>query len=542
MQLLQIYKEVFSSAIELLILAAVILICVLLNKLTSRLGIPVLLAFILLGMAFGSDGFVKISFDRYDITESICTAALILIMFYGGFDTKWSEAKPVAVKSVLLSSFGVMITAALTGLFCHYALGMPILEGLLIGSIVGSTDAASVFSILRSKRLNLKYNTASMLEVESGSNDPFAYMLTIIVLTAMNGEASGGQFAYMIFAQIVYGAAFGVAIAFAALFVLRRLRLTSGFDMAFVLGIAVLSYAAAALAGGNGYISAYIVGIILGNQRIPNKRSLVHFFDGMTGLMQMLIFFLLGLLSFPSHMPAVLLTSLAIAVFLTFVARPAAVFAILSPFRCPMGQKLIVSWAGLRGAASIVFAIVATIHPAALQNDVFHIVMCIVLFSIALQGSLIPVLSRRLGMIDDNANVLRTFNDFSEEVPVQFVKLAIKPGHPWEGKRVRDICLPPDTLLVMVLRGLSRITPGGGTQLLEGDTLVLSAKAVEDDIHIQLCEMAVGKEHEWNGKRLSDISGNEGLVIMVRRGDKIVIPSGKTVIKAGDVLVMNAEE
>lgn len=532
----------FSSAIELLILAAVIIICVLLNKLTSRLGIPVLLAFILLGMAFGSDGLVKISFDRYDIAESVCTAALILIMFYGGFDTKWSEARPVAVKSVLLSSLGVVVTAALTGLFCYFVLGMPLLEGLLIGSIVGSTDAASVFSILRSKRLNLKYNTASMLEMESGSNDPFAYMLTIIVLTAMNGEASGGQFAYMIFAQIVYGAAFGVAIAFAALFMLRRLRLASGFDMAFVLGIAVLSYAAAALVGGNGYISAYIVGIILGNRRIPNKRSLVHFFDGMTGLMQMLIFFLLGLLSFPSHMPAILLTSLAIAVFLTFVARPAAVFAILSPFRCPMGQKLIVSWAGLRGAASIVFAIVATMHPAALQNDVFHIVMCIVLFSIALQGSLIPFLSRKLNMIDDNANVLRTFNDFSEEVPVQFVKLAIKPGHPWAGKRVRDICLPPDTLLVMVLRGFSRVTPGGETELMEGDTLVLSAKAIEDDIHIQLCEMAVGKEHEWNGKRLSDVNGNEGLVIMIRRGDKIVIPSGKTMIKAGDVLVMNAEE
>ncbi len=529
-------------AIELLILAAVILICVLLNRLTSRLGIPMLLAFILLGMAFGSDGIVRIAFDRYDVAESICVGALILIMFYGGFGTKWSEARPVAAMSALLSTAGVIITAGLTGLFCYAILGMELYESLLIGAIISSTDAASVFSILRSKRLNLKHNTASLLEVESGSNDPAAYMLTVIVLTAMNGKASAGTFVYMVFAQIVYGAAVGVAVAFGALFLLRRLRFPSGFDAAFALGIAVLAYAGAALIGGNGYLSAYVVGIILGNKRIPNKRSLVHFFDGVTGLMQMLIFFLLGLLAFPSRMPAILLPSLAIAAFLTFVARPAAVFAILSPFRSPLRQKLLVSWSGLRGAASIVFAIVATVHPAFIEADVYHIVLCIVLFSIALQGSLIPFVARRLDMIDNNVNVLRTFNDFSDEVPVQFVKLAVKPGHPWAGKRVREICLPPDTLLVMVLRGTERIPPGGSTEIRENDTLVLSARAIEDDVHIQLCEQTVGKEHAWNGKRLSEIRGDGGLVIMIRRGGRVIIPSGKTQLKTDDVLVINAED
>ena len=189
--------------VYILIASVVIIACIILNKVTNKLGIPMLLAFILLGIFFGSDGVVKIEFGNYDFAEQICSAALIFIMFYGGFGTKWSEARPVAVKAVLLSSLGVVLTAAITGLFCHYFLKIEWLESFLIGSVISSTDAASVFSILRSKRLNLKYNTASLLEVESGSNDPCSYMLTIIVLALMEGSASGGGIAYLVFAQFV---------------------------------------------------------------------------------------------------------------------------------------------------------------------------------------------------------------------------------------------------------------------------------------------------------------------------------------------------
>ncbi|NLA76380.1 MAG: potassium/proton antiporter, partial [Clostridiales bacterium] len=286
----------------LLLCAAVIAACVIFNKISGRLGIPTLLAFILLGMFFGSDGIVKIAFDDYAFAEKICSVALIFIMFYGGFGTNWNEAKPIAVKAVVLSSFGTVATAGLVGVFCWLVLGISVLESFLISSVISSTDAASVFSILRSKRLNLRDNTASLLEVESGSNDPFSYMLTVIVLALMNGEVSGGAFAYMLFAQIVYGAAFGALIAMLALILLKKLRLSSaGFDAIFIVAVAIVAYALPTLLGGNGYLSVYITGIILGNRKISNKQALVHFFDGATGLMQMLLFFLLGLLAFPSQ-------------------------------------------------------------------------------------------------------------------------------------------------------------------------------------------------------------------------------------------------
>ena len=455
----------------LLVTATVILACVVFNKISSRLGIPMLLAFILLGMFFGSDGLVKIPFDNYSFAEKICSVALIFIMFYGGFGTNWSEARPVAVKAALLSSLGTVATAGLVGLFCWQVLKIALLESFLIGAVISSTDAASVFSILRSKRLNLRYNTASLLEVESGSNDPFSYMLTVIVLSLIGGE-SGGSFVYMVFAQIVYGAVFGIGIAVLALLFMKKFRFSSpGFDAVFVIAVAILSYAAPALLGGNGYLSVYITGIILGNRKIPNKLSLVHFFDGTTSLMHMLLFFLLGLLAFPSQLPGAALTALAIALFLTFVARPVAVFAILSPFKSSLRQMTLVSWAGMRGAASIVFAIMAVINPASIDNDIFHIVFFIVLFSILLQGSLIPVLARKLGMTDADADVMKTFTDYVDEVPVQFLQFTITPEHPWANQPVSSITLPPESLLVLLLRGEEKYN---GNLLFPGDKLILS--------------------------------------------------------------------
>ena len=186
----------------LLVTAIVIFACVFLNKVSDRLGIPTLLAFILLGMAFGSDGIFKIPFDNYSFAEQICSVSLIFIMFYGGFGTNWNQAKSVAAKAILLSTVGVVVTSGLTGVFCHYVLHMGWVESFLLGALVGSTDAASVFSILRSKKLNLRYNTASLLEVESGSNDPCAYMLTATFISIAKGQASGGHIGLLIVEQI----------------------------------------------------------------------------------------------------------------------------------------------------------------------------------------------------------------------------------------------------------------------------------------------------------------------------------------------------
>lgn len=523
-----------------LLAAVVILLCLSLNKVSGKLGIPTLLAFILLGMVFGTDGIFKISFDDFTAAEQICSAALIFIMFYGGFGTNWKQARSAAPKALLLSTAGVFLTAFATGMFCYFVLHFGFWESMLTGAVISSTDAASVFSILRSRRLNLKDNTASLLEVESGSNDPGSYMLTVIILGVMSGDFGGGALVWMVAAQIVFGVLVGAAVAFAATKVLAHMRfVTDGVDTIFVFSMALTAYALASVLGGNGYLSVYIAGIILGNCSFKNKKSLVHFFDGLTGLMQMLIFFLLGLLAFPSQLPAILPGALAIALFLTFVARPLSVFLILSPFRCPFRQKLLISWAGLRGAASIVFAIMTVVSPAYTQNDIFHIVILIVLFSISIQGSLLGLLSRKFDMIDDSVNVMKTFSDYSDEVPVEFVKISIKKDHPWAGCRVRDLISLPDLLLVLILRGEERLMPNGNTTIREGDKIVLSALSPEENLGVFLAELIVEKDSPWIGKPLSKVKLGEGrLAIVLKRDQKVMIPNGATIIKEKDILVI----
>lgn len=524
----------------LLLIAIVILGCILCNRISDKIGVPMLLAFIVLGMLFGSDGLFKIPFDNFSFAEQICSIALIFIMFYGGFGTNWNAARPVAAKSVLLSTLGVLLTAGLVGLFCHFVLGFSWLEGMLLGSLLGSTDAASVFSILRSRQLNLKDGTASLLEVESGSNDPCAYMLTVILLSMM-GAGTEMSIPSLIFSQLFFGLLCGVGIAAAAIAVLKRFDFeTEGFNAAFVVAVALVSYALPAVLNGNGYLSAYLVGLLVGNSKIPDKKILVHFFDGLTGLMQMLIFFLLGLLSFPSRLPAVALTGLFVALFLTFVARPLAVALLLTPFGAKINQQLLVSWAGLRGAASIVFAIMAIVSGVQTEHDLFHIVFFVVLFSILLQGTLLPWISYRLNMVDVHGNVLRTFTDYSEEDDVDFIRLTIQAGHPWVGQPIRQLILPPDCLLVMIIRQGETLVPQGDTVICAGDIIVLSALSYRDERNIKLRELVVAAGDQWCGKTLGQLSFPKGtLVVLVRRKEESIIPNGGTMLEEGDIVVIN---
>lgn len=519
----------------LLLISAIILLCVLLNKVSSKLGIPMLLFFMALGMIFG----LKFEFNDYTVTENISTIAMVFIMFYGGFGTKWSVAKPVAKKAILLSSLGTVLTAGFVGFFCHFVIKMPLLESFLIGSVISSTDAASVFSILRSRKLNLKYNTASLLEVESGSNDPFAYMLTVIVLTIMGGTIKIGGFVYLLFSQVIFGVVCGVGIALIALHIIKRLKFNSGgFDIIFIIAVAILSYAVPSMIGGNGFLSAYITGIILGNKHIPYKQELVNFFDVATGLMQMVLFFILGLLSTPKELIAVAIPALIIALFLTFVARPLAVGAILTPFRCSPKMQMLVSWAGMRGAASIVFAILAVINPASLAWDIFHMVFFIVLFSILIQGSLLPLVSKKLGMIDDNADVMKTFTDYIDEVPIQSLKFVMPSGHPWENKKIKEIVLPPDSIFIMVIKGEKRVVPSGDTVLQAGDTVIMGGESADGTENIHLYEKLIENGDEWYNKHIRDISTEDMFIVMIKRKDKVVIPRGNTVLRENDILVM----
>lgn len=463
-----------------LLSSVVLLICIASSKLSNKFGIPTLLIFIFLGMLFGSDGIFKINFDNYSFTQQICSAALIFIMFYGGFGTNWNEAKPVAVKAILLSTLGVIITAILLGIFCFKMFNLSLNEGLLIGAVVASTDAASVFSILRSKDLNLKGGLASLLEIESGSNDPVAYMLTIIILTLMS-NSSDISIPYLIFSQISFGLIFGVIIAIISVYILKNISFEmKGLHSIFVVAIALLSYALPSIFGGNGYLSVYITGIILGNSNILHKVELVHFFDGITWIMQILIFFILGLLSFPSQLPSILFNAIIIVLFLTFVSRPFAVFLILSWFKVPFKQQILISFAGLRGAASIVFAIYAMTSEVYIQMDLFHIVFCVSLFSVAFQGTLLPKIAKLLDLIDENTNSsLKTFTDYQDNTDIKLVELPISKESIWLDKAINQINLPSNILIVMIKRNGNIIVPKGNTIIKKDDVLVLNGLSPE---------------------------------------------------------------
>ncbi|MGG7177247.1 potassium/proton antiporter [Clostridium paraputrificum] len=457
----------------------ILLICISSDKALYKFGVPILLIFIAFGMLLGSDGIGGIYFDDYALTERICSIGLAFIMFYGGFGTNWRMAKPVAIKSVAMSTIGVAITGGLTGLFCYWIMKTTLLEGLLIGAIVASTDAASVFSILRSQKLNLKDELASLLELESGSNDPMSYMLTITILTFMS-SGSGESIFSMLLLQVIFGLLIGFVLAKIAVVLLDRISFQiDGFYPIFVTAMALLTYSLSDSLGGNGYLSVYIAGIIIGNSAIPHKKSLVHFFDGISWIVQMGLFFLLGLLAFPSRLPAVMFTGVAISIFMILIARPIATFSILSWFKVPIKEQIFISWVGLRGAASIVFAIFAMNSGVLIDSDIFHIIFFIALFSVAVQGTLIPKVATKLNLVDDNAPVLKTFNDYREERATKLIEYNIKSDSIWANKKVMDARIPDEILIVMIKRGEEVIVPKGTIKIESGDTLVLSGSDYE---------------------------------------------------------------
>ena len=526
-------------AILLLLCCAVILSCIIANRFSNKFGMPALLCFMALGMIFGSDGLFKISFNNYTMTEQLCTVALIFIMFYGGFGTNWQTARPVAVKAGILSTFGVIVTALLTCFFCYKILHFSYSESFLIGSVLSSTDAASVFSILRSKNLSLKNSTAPLLEIESGSNDPMAYMLTMIALAMLSGD-TGTSIPVMLFTQITFGAAVGVASAYIGIAVLQKGDIVSeGMDTVFVIALALLSYALPTVIGGNGYLSVYLTGIILGNSPISNKITLVHFFDGITGLAQILIFFLLGLLSFPHRLPDIFLPSLAIALFLTFAARPIAVFLFMLPFKPSLRQCILISWSGIRGAASIVFAIMVIAGGISLEHDLFHIVFFISMLSVAIQGSLLPFAAEKLDMVDRNSDIRKTFNDYQDDSDLTLMQMYIPRGHNWENRIVQEVCFPTGSLALMIKRDNETLIPRGNTRILAEDTVILSVPAYRSENDRKLKEIQITLSHPWCGKTIAELKLPENLLIaLIKRQEENLIPQGSTRIYTGDRVVI----
>lgn len=523
--------------IAILTAAVIIIICIMANNLSSKIGVPSLLLFLILGMIFSKMYY----FDDYQISSNICTVTLIFIMFYGGFGTNWEVAKPVAVKAFLLSFIGTFLTSMVTGLLCYLILKIDLFESFLIGSVIGSTDAASVFSILRSKNLNLKGGLASLLELESGSNDPMSYMLTVIFL-GLIGKTIGTplSIAIMLFKQIVFALLVAALISYLAYKVLTKIKFAiNGLDTIFVLATALLSYSLSAAIGGNGYLSAYIVGIVLGNCRIKNKVVLVNFFDGITGLMQMVLFFLLGLLSFPDRILSAAPTAIFVTLFITFIARPVAVFALLAPFRVDLKKQLLVMWAGLRGAASIAFAImVMGSSVQGINYDIFHIVFFLAITSVLFQGTFLPIFARKLDLVDSSENVLKTFNDYVDDSDMQLIQITIPPNHHWVGRQIKDIEFPENSIVVTIERGESTVIPNGNTVIEKGDMVILNAKRTKY-YDMNLKEIVIGNNHPWKDKELKDLHlDKNNLVVMIKRDGGAVIPRGNTTIKRDDIVLL----
>ena len=525
-------------SILILFCAIVIFSCIITNKFSNKLGMPSLIFFMFLGMLFGSDGLLKLSFEDYDLTAKLCSIGLLFIIFYGGFCTKKIDNFKVNTQAILLSSIGTILTAGFCALFCYYVLNLSFVESFLIGAVISSTDAASVFSILRSRRLNLKYNTASILEMESGSNDPFAYILTIVGITMLKG-ANTVETLPLLFKQIFFGILLGVLIAYGALFLLKKTRLlTDGTDTIFIVAVALLSFSLTDLIQGNGYLSVYITGIILGNSEIKNKLNLMHFFDGITALSQVVIFFLIGFLSFPHRIPEILMPAVLITIFLTFAARPLAVFITLAPFKIKWNQFLFISSAGLRGAASIVFAILVVSENTNLANDLFHIVFVVALLSVSIQGSLLPLIAKRVNMIDKFSDVRKTFNDFQQESAISLNKVIIQQGHPWIGQYIKDIHFNGKALILMITREGKKIVPKGITQILENDEILIGSTHTQSDIDINLCETFIDEKHEWLNLEIREIDLPETyLIALIKRGEEYFVPNGSTKIKLQDTIV-----
>ena len=458
----------------LMLCSTVIFAAILAHKFLVKLGIPALLFFLCLGMLFGVDGVFKIDYSDFSTTKDFASIALGFIIFYGGFCTKWKTATPIIKESVVLSTLGVLLTALFLTLCCHFFLSLGYAESFLIGAVLSSTDAASVFSILREKHLNLKHNTAQLLEIESGSNDPMSYALTVLAIAILKGQ-SVGFVSILFFKQIFLGILTGVIIAKFAVFVFNKTKLiTSGNGSLFLTALVFLTFALPETYDGNQFLALYFLGIIIGNSTIGNKSVMLNFYDGITKLAQIGIFFILGLLATPVKVLDIIFTGGVIFLLLTFLVRPLMVWFVLFGFRPSKSQIILISWAGLRGVASVVFAIIAMDSGVKLDYDLFHLVFLVSIFSVAFQGTLLPYIAQKTGMVDSTGDIREIFNDFEEECAIKFLSVTIPPEHEWIGKAIQDIDSPKMALALTINRDGKEILPNNCTKIMAGDRITFT--------------------------------------------------------------------
>ncbi len=474
---------IFNAENILLIGSVLIFVSILVSKASYRFGVPTLLLFLLVGMLFGSDG-LGLQFENAGQAQFIGMMALSIILFSGGMDTKVQEIRPVMAQGVLLSTVGVLVTTGLTGLFIFYIswwsgldIYMSLTVSMLLAATMSSTDSASVFNILRSQRMNLKHNLRPMLELESGSNDPMAYMLTIVLIQlAGSAEASVGVILKDFAVQFVFGGLIGYGMGKLAVWILNRIDLkNASLYPILLLTLVFFTFTVTDLVRGNGYLAVYLAGIVVGNARVVNRRDILRFFDGLTWLFQIVMFLTLGLLVNPHEMLDVAPVALLIGLFMIVVARPASVFLCLLPFKNLSGRaRLFVSWVGLRGAVPIIFATYPVVANVEGAQQIFNIVFFITLLSLGLQATTIPWLAKRLHL---DLPEEKQGNDFGVELPDEIDSslhdVVVTAAMLEHGDRLADMKLPAGTLVMIVKRGDEFIVPNGSLRLHPGDKLLV---------------------------------------------------------------------
>ena len=461
--------------------SVLLLISVLVSKISDRFGVPALLLFLILGMLAGSEGFGRIYFDDPALAQFVGIIALVLILFSGGLSTTWNEIRPVLKEGLLLSTFGVLITAITVGYFASVLLGFSLLEGFLLGSIVSSTDAAAVFSVLRSKGISLKGNLKPLLELESGSNDPMAIFLTMgLIQWIIQPDLNFTNLLALFAKQMLIGAVVGYGMGKALLFLINGLKLGyEGLYPVLTLALVFLTFGLTDLLGGNGFLAVYLAGMTLGRHDFLHHKSLLSFHDGLAWIMQITMFLTLGLLVFPSRISPIINVGLLIAGCLIVFARPLSIFISLLPSRLGWREKAFVSWVGLRGAAPIILATFPLLAQLPQAHLIFNIVFFVVLTSVLLQGTTlsnvarwlkveVPTLPKRVYPIEYSP--MGGLKSELKELPIPSESHVI-------GKAIFELGLPSDFLVILIARDNDFMIPSGGTVLEGNDTLlVLSDK------------------------------------------------------------------
>ena len=483
----------FSTENFLFLDAVLILASIVISKWGYRFGIPTLLLFLFTGMLFGTDG-LGLEFNSHEDAQLIGMLSLSVILFSGGMDTKRRDIEPVVTQGLTLSTVGVLITTAVTGLLIYYLsmwtdldIGLSLPLSMLLAATMSSTDSASVFNLLRSRRTGLKYNLRPMLELESGSNDPMAYVLTIALVETIvkSGELSGMELATKIIGQLAVGGLLGYLGGRAMVWMVNRINLPnpSLYPIMMLCSVLII-FTFTDMFQGNGYLAVYVAGLVAGNRRLSYRRETNTFMQGITWLLQIVMFLTLGLLVNPREMIHVLPVGIAIGLFMMLVARPVAVFACLWPFHTPFRAKVFLSWVGLRGAVPIIFAtypVIAGIEDAAF---LFNVVFVITLLSLALQGTTITTAARWLGLATEEE---KDSNDFGIELPDELesklTELTLTKEQLAGGSRLQDLQFPKGTLVMMVKREGSFIVPNGQMEMRAGDILLTIAhQNVQGDV------------------------------------------------------------